>query len=214
MRRSQERSVQVVGPPMERALDVSRVRGLGDERRLAMSADVVEDLHAAGAPNHEESLAVHRDRALVSDLGDHPLVPHVDGALPEQGRALPVEERGVEVPRSLKQCIHAPLQGDKRKRRKREESNLDVLPPPVFEAGRPSHGHPFQVAGAAAGQSVAPEGPWRHLEPYVALPLQRRKKEDSNLDVLPPSVFQTDCPPWALLPSVRAEGLEPPTIAV
>ncbi len=61
---------------------------------------------------------------------------------------------------------------------------------------------PSKVAGVAATQSVAPPSRRASQGPYVTSPLQRRKREESNLDVLPPSVFQTDCPPWAPLPNL------------
>jgi hypothetical protein len=80
LRRTEQISMQIVGPAMQRADDILRVAVPFQQDRLAMPADVREQLDAGFVAHQHLRIVESRKHAIVADMGHHALVTDVPRA--------------------------------------------------------------------------------------------------------------------------------------
>ena len=98
MRRAEQRAFEVVSPAVHRTHDVLGVAAALEHHRLAMAADIRQQLHAAGVANEHLCVIAPRQRIVIARIGYHQLVPDVAGTGMEQTPLLEFEQGGIAVP--------------------------------------------------------------------------------------------------------------------
>ena len=102
MRRAEKLALQVVSPAVERTDDVLRVALAVQHQRLAVAADVRDELDPLCAAHQRLGMIAPGNGVVVADLGHHELVADIARTVLKQNALLLGEELGVEIRRNRK----------------------------------------------------------------------------------------------------------------
>jgi hypothetical protein len=102
LRRAKQVAAQIVGPAVQRADDVARIAMTLEQDRLAMPADIRQQLDAGLISQQHSSIVQPRQHSIVADVRHHQLVADVLRPRVEHQLPLARENLRIEIPRDRK----------------------------------------------------------------------------------------------------------------
>src|SRR5437868_87960 len=98
LRSAEQPSIQRISPPMQGTHDAWRSAAPPEHYRLAVPADIGNELDAALIAHEHLGIAHPLERLVIADVAHHELVTHVSGTALEKQALLELVDPWIEIP--------------------------------------------------------------------------------------------------------------------